>query len=141
VIRSAAGSLGLLALLVFSLRHAAGDPVRGERVFQRCYACHSVVAGEDNLPGPNLRCVLGRPAGTLPGFRFSPAMVAAGATTRLVWTRATLDAFLVDPLRLIPETAMSIPGLPVAEDRRDVIDYLARAGPCPAAASPPGPKP
>jgi len=141
VIRSAAGSLGLLALLVFSLRHAAGAPVRGERVFQRCYACHSVVAGEDNLPGPILRCVLGRPAGTLPGFRFSPAMVAAGATTGLVWTRATLDAFLVDPLRLIPETAMSMPGLPGAEDRQDVIDYLERAGPCPAAASPPAPKP
>ena len=137
MIRSAAGRLGLLALLVFSLRHAAGDPVRGERVFQRCYACHSVVAGEGNLPGPNLRCVLGRPAGTLRGFRFSPAMVAAGATTGLVWTRATLDAFLVDPLRLIPETAMSMPGIPGPEDRRDVIDYLERAGPCP---TPPRPR-
>ena len=110
-------------------------------MFQRCYACHSVVAGEDNLPGPNLRCVLGRSAGTLPGFRFTPAMVAAGASTGLVWTRVTLDAFLVDPLRLIPETAMSMPGIPGAEDRRDVIDYLERAGPCPAAASPPAPKP
>ena len=140
MIRAAARGLVLLALLP-AARLATGDPVRGERVFQRCYACHSVVAGEDNLPGPNLRCVLGRPAGTLPGFRFSPAMVAAGAATGLVWTRATLDAFLVDPLRLIPETPMSVPGIPGAEDRRDVIDYLERAGPCPAAASPPSPKP
>ena len=141
MIRAAAGGLGLLALLALPLRPAAGDPIRGERVFQRCYACHSVLAGEVDLPGPNLCCVLGRRAGTLPGFRFSPAMVAAGAAAGLVWTRDTLDAFLVDPVRLVPETAMSMPGLPGAEDRRDVIDYLEHAGPCPAEAMPPAPKP
>lgn len=58
---------------------AEGDPARGERVFQRCFAYHSVVAGEDKLPGPTLRGVLDRRAGTQPGFRFSPAMIAAGA--------------------------------------------------------------
>ena len=128
----AAGLLGLalLALLPLARLVAHANPVRGERVFQRCYACHSVVAGEENLPGPSLRCVFGRRAGTLPGFRYSPAMIEAGAAQDLVWTRATLDAFLVDPLRLVPETAMSLPGLPSAEDRRDVIDYLDRVGPC-----------
>lgn len=136
--RGAAATLGLgLLVLIAVVRLCAhADPVRGERVFQRCYACHSVVAGEENLPGPSLRCVLGRRAGTLSGFRFSPAMIEAGADHSLVWTRATLDAFLVDPLRLVPETAMSMPGLPGAEDRRDVIDYLERASPCPAAPAP-----
>lgn len=137
MIRAAAGGLVLLALLALPLWRAAADPVRGERVFQRCYACHSVLAGENNLPGPNLRCVLGRRAGTLPGFQFSPAMVEAGAAHGLVWTRAALDAFLGDPQNLVPATSMSMPGLPGAEDRRDVIDYLERAGPCPAAALPP----
>jgi cytochrome c2 len=121
--------------LVIALASAApvaarADPTRGERVFQRCYACHSVVAGEDKLPGPNLRCVLGRRAGTLPGFEFSPAMVEAGQARGLVWTRATLDRFLADPQAVLPGTAMGMPGLPGAEDRRDVIDYLERAGPC-----------
>jgi cytochrome c2 len=139
VIRGAAEALVFLTLAALPPQPAAGDPGRGERVFQRCYACHSVVSGEDNLPGPNLRCVLGRRAGSLPGFRFSPAMVAAGAAAGLIWTRATLDAFLVDPPRLIPETAMSLPGLTAAEDRRDVIDYLASAGPCPPALPVPGP--
>jgi cytochrome c len=132
--------LGLLALLPLARLAARADPLRGERVFQRCYACHSVVAGEENLPGPSLRCVLGRRAGTLPGFRYSPAMIEAGAAPGLVWTRATLDAFLVDPLRLVPETAMSMPGLPAAEDRRDVIDYLASVGPCANAAPTPMPR-
>ena len=42
------------------LPRTSADPARGERVFQRCFACHSVVAGEDGLPGPNLRGVIGR---------------------------------------------------------------------------------
>jgi cytochrome c len=134
VSRAATGGLLVLALLQGLLASVAADPVRGERVFQRCYACHSVAAGEDGLSGPNLRCLLGRHAGALPGFKFSPAMTEAGAARGLVWTRATLDAFLVDPQRLVPGTAMWIPGLTAAEDRRDLSDYLERAGPCPGTA-------
>jgi cytochrome c len=113
-----------LAVLAPALR---ADPERGERVFQRCYACHSVKAGEDKLPGPSLRGVLGRRAGTLPGFEFSPAMTAAGRGG-LVWSRETLDRFLTDPERLVPGTAMIVPPLTDAEQRRDVIDYIERAG-------------
>ena len=102
---------------------ASADSASGERVFQRCFACHSVVAGEQGLPGPNLRGVIGRRAGTVPGFRFSPALIEAGARG-LVWTRATLDAYLADPQGFLPGTGMAMPGLSVADDRRHVIDYL-----------------
>ena len=102
---------------------ASADSARGELVFQRCFACHSVVAGEEGLPGPNLRGVIGRRAGTQPGFRFSPALIEAGARG-LVWTPAALDAYLADPARFLPDTEMAMPGLPAADDRRDVIDYL-----------------
>lgn len=126
--RASAGRLlAGLALISAMIPLAHADSVRGERVFQRCYACHSVVAGEDKLPGPNLRGVLGRRAGTLPGFRFSPPMTLAGIRG-LVWTRAMLDAFLRDPLEVVPGTEMSMPGLSSAVDRRDVIDYLESAG-------------
>lgn len=108
------------------LPRTGADPARGERVFQRCFACHSVVAGEGALPGPNLRGVIGRRAGTLPGFRFSPALIEQGARG-LVWTRATLDAYLADPAGFLPGTEMAMPGLSVADDRRDVIDYLQRS--------------
>ncbi len=109
---------------------ASADPARGERVFQRCFACHSVVAGEDKPPGPNLRGVVGRRAGTRPGFRFSPALIEAGARG-LVWTPATLDAYLADPERFLPGTEMGTPELSLAVDRRDVIDYLKKSGPTP----------
>jgi cytochrome c len=137
VTRAAAGRLALLAALpLFLARPAAADPVRGERVFQRCYACHSVSGGDERLAGPSLRCVVGRRAGTLPGFEYSPAMVDAGAARGLVWTRETLDRFLVDPQALVPGTAMWIPSLAAAGDRQDLVDYLEQTGPCPAPAAP-----
>jgi cytochrome c2 len=123
----------LLAALALGLLPALGahaDAARGERVFQRCYACHSVIAGEDKLPGPNLRCVVGRRAGTLPGFEYSPAMVAAGEARGLVWTRASLEAFLADPQAVVPGTTMGPPALPGAGDVGDVIDYLEASRGC-----------
>jgi cytochrome c len=123
--------VGLLvggAAILAGLSPLRADSARGERVFQRCFACHSVVAGEDTLPGPNLRGVIGRRAGTLPGFRFSPALVEAGARG-VVWTREALDAYLADPARFIPGTEMGLPGLREADDRRDVIDFLERRTP------------
>lgn len=115
----------MLAPMLALLSRVDADAQRGERVFQRCYACHSVMSGEDKLLGPSLRGVLGRRAGSLSGFEFSRAMVEAG-DRGLVWTRATLDAFLADPYDVVPGTTMSMPPLPDAEDRQDVIDYLER---------------
>ena len=122
----AAALVAAVALVAVTLA-ARADPARGERVFQRCFACHSVVAGEDALPGPNLSAVLGRRAGTLSGFRFSPAMAEAGARG-VVWTLDALDAYLADPQAYIPGTAMGMPPLTDGDARRDVIDYLERAG-------------
>ena len=125
-----------LAVVASVLPQAHADARRGERVFQRCYACHSVLAGEDKLPGPNLACVVGQRAGTRAGFEFSEAMVLAGTAGGLVWSRRTLDAFLADPQAIVPGTTMGMPGLPAPDDRRDVIDYLeagrsAERGQCP----------
>ena len=51
------------------------DAVRGERVFQRCYSCHSVDPHETaKLQGPNLFQIIGRPAGAVAGFDYSAAM-------------------------------------------------------------------
>lgn len=119
----AAWMLAPPALVAVLVTVAGADAGRGERVFQRCYACHSVLPAETTLPGPNLRGVVGRRAGTLPGFRFSKAMVEAGGRG-LVWSRETLDAYVTDPLALVPGTEMVIPGLRDPQDRADLIDYL-----------------
>ena len=118
----------LVALLIVSVAPAhAADPSAGERAFQRCYSCHSVVAGEDKLQGPNLNGVIGRRAGARAGYGYSEAMIAAGARG-LVWTRETLERYLDDPNAVVPGTTMaSPPGLLDPQIRAEVLDYLEQA--------------
>jgi len=102
---------------------ATGDPVHGKAVFARCAACHSVVVGQSRL-GPTLAGVVGRPAATVPGFRYSPAM----QKSKLVWTRETLDRYLAAPATVVTGTFMAFPGMRDARDRADLIAYLSTLG-------------
>ena len=45
----------------------------------------------------------------------------------LVWDAATLDAYLLDPQKLVPQNKMPFPGLKTANERKDVIAYLVAA--------------
>jgi cytochrome c len=103
------------AILVAAL--AAGDPKAGEAVYSRCLGCHSL---EVNRTGPKHCGVLGRRAGTAPGFEYSPAM----ARSKLVWNEQTLDRFLADPLKTVPGTTMTYAGVPDAKERADLLAYL-----------------
>lgn len=121
---SRARALGLLALAlsltVAAARAAdeAGDPLRGAALFQgKCFACHAL---ETDRVGPRLGGVLGRAAGAVPGFAYSPALAGAG----FAWDRAALDRWLAGPRAFLPGARMPF-FLPSAEDRRDVIEYLA----------------
>jgi cytochrome c len=125
----------LLAVLAAGLSAGSGmatdkgDAARGARVFQRCFACHSVDPGETaKLQGPSLYRIVGRPAAALAGFEYSPAM-RAKAAAGLVWSEAMLDRYIADPEATVPGTQMSIPGLADEQERRDLIAYLAASGP------------
>lgn len=109
-----------------SVARAEGDAARGQRVFQRCYSCHSVDPAEVNLQGPNLAGLIGRRAGTLPGFEYSEAMRAAGRDG-LVWSEETLERYVVDPQAMIPGTAMGPVRIATPADRADLIAYLKNA--------------
>ena len=99
----------------------AGSPSRGAVVFNRCASCHAVDPEKKSAIGPNLFDVVGREAGTAPGFAYSPAMAHAG----LVWTPAKLDAFIAKPSATIKGNRMLFPGIPNAADRADLIAFLA----------------
>lgn len=100
-----------------------GDVAAGETAFKKCMACHAVGEGAKNKVGPVLNDVFGRTAGTLEGFKYSPAMIKAGEEG-LVWTHETLTEFLAKPKDFVKGTKMTFAGFPDPEDVANVIAYL-----------------
>jgi cytochrome c oxidase assembly protein Cox11 len=100
---------------------AEPDPKRGEALFsERCGACHSL---DTKKVGPPLAGVVGRQAGTVPGYPYSQAVRAAGVR----WSAETLDRWFADPHKFIPGTRMPVRILEPTT-RRDIIAYLEGLG-------------
>jgi cytochrome c len=116
------GLAAITLVATFHVQHAAaaGDPAHGAQVYKTCGLCH---AFEKNGAGPKHAGVVGRTAGTVPDYRYSPALQKSG----IVWTDETLDKWLADPPALVPGTKMFF-NLDNAQDRADVIEYLRQKG-------------
>ena len=110
----------LLCLAPSGPARAAGDEQAGKAVYAQCAACHSMDPEQSAL-GPHLKGVVGRKAGGVEGYVYSPPMRRSDVT----WTPEIIDAFLVDPQAVVPGTKMPFSGLPTAKDREDLIAYLA----------------
>ena len=103
------------------LAGAAPDAVHGAQLFaQRCTACHDL---DRNKTGPMLGTVVGRKAGTAPGYHYSPALKNAGLT----WSTNNLDHWLADPHKFVPGARMPVRVLD-APSRHDIIAYLQKVG-------------
>ncbi|MGM0742355.1 MAG: c-type cytochrome [Pseudomonadota bacterium] len=103
----------------FAERYAAADPDKGERVFNKCKACHKLEEGV-NSTGPYLHAIVGRAVDAAEGFGYSGALEEVAE----VWTPENLYHFLENPQRFAPGTSMSFAGLGKSEDRVNVIAYL-----------------
>lgn len=112
----------LVLLAVAPLARADGDPIKGEKAFRMCSACHSAT-DDTNKVGPHLRGVVGRRAAAVEGYEYSAAMKAMGAEG-LVWTEETLEAYLASPKTFVPGNKMAYPGVKKADERDDIIAYL-----------------
>ena len=99
---------------------AAGDPGAGARTWRQCSACH-VADAEQNRVGPHLVGVLGREIASIEDFRYSDALQELEG----VWTAEEMSAWLENPRDYARGTSMSFRGLDDAEDRANVIAYLA----------------
>lgn len=100
-----------------------GDPEKGKRIFRLCSGCHSLKPGEIRV-GPSLAGLIGRKAGSVPGYGYSPALKNAA----VVWDEKTLDAWLANPRKLVPGNRMLFRGLKKGENRTDIIAFLKQAG-------------
>lgn len=118
-------ALAVLALFLLAgvARADEGNVKEGEEVFRKCRACHEVGADARNKLGPVLNGIVGRKAGNIEGYNYSPANRKAGAEG-WVWSQANLDTYLVNPRAAMPGNRMSFAGLPDAQERADVIAYL-----------------
>lgn len=115
--------IAAFSLVMASPVLAEGDPAKGERLFNRCKACHTIEKGGADRQGPNLHGVFGRTAGTKEGYNYSKAMKASG----VVWDNDSLDAYITNPRAFIPGNKMIFAGLKSEAQRADLLAYLAQA--------------
>jgi cytochrome c len=115
----------MLSLLLWVLTQGAqaagysGNVEAGRQAFAPCAACHHLGPAASNGFGPQLNGVFGRTAGTVAGYSYSPAMKQA----RIVWSDATLSAFISDPSEVVPGTKMRF--WSVGYNDRKLADLLA----------------
>jgi len=110
----------LLAALAASAAAAPADVAAGEAVYARCQACHALAY---DRTGPRHCGLIGRRAGSVPGYAYSEAM----KKSKIVWSAATLDRFLANPTAAVPGTTMGYAGVADAKERAALIAYLADA--------------
>lgn len=137
--------LSALSVVVAATGSAQGDePVDGRALYlSNCSNCHGVLSrgGRERLaprpallvvpvgvqlavalpPGPTLTGVLGREAGTVAGYQYSRAFLAA--LRGVVWTRAALDRWITDTRAWVPGAFM-VYRQPDPDIRARILDYL-----------------
>ncbi|MBJ2150112.1 cytochrome c family protein [Paracoccus sp. IB05] len=100
---------------------ATADPAKGEKVFNKCKACHKL-DGTDGT-GPHLNGVVGRQIASAAGFAYSSSMADHG-TDGTKWDPEELDHFLRAPKSFAANTKMSFAGLPKQDERINLIAFL-----------------
>ncbi|MRU15098.1 cytochrome c family protein [Roseovarius sp. A21] len=97
----------------------AADAGKGERIFNKCKACHNLEKGA-NATGPYLYGVVGRDVDTAEGYSYSGSLEKVAD----VWTPQNLQAFLENPAGYAPGTTMGFAGVKKMEDRANLIAFL-----------------
>ena len=94
-------ALALAVAVTSGSAFAAGDPEKGKKSFKRCSACHSLEEGKNKV-GPSLHNIIGRTAGTVEGYKYSPVFAEA-AEKGLNWQPDQLIAYLENPKKYLAD--------------------------------------
>lgn len=124
VAAEAGGEAGAAAAVPIATLLATADVAKGEAVFKKCAACHTVAQGGPNGIGPNLWAALGKPHGHVAGFSYSDALKSVPGN----WDFEGMDKWLANPKKYAPGTKMTFAGLGNPEERANLIAYLNAQG-------------
>ena len=115
-------ALSLLGCMAALPAAAQGD---GQTAFNSsCRTCHTMKEG-DHRQGPSLAGIVGRKAGTAPGYNFSDSMKQSG----IVWDEANLDKFIANPDQVVSGNTMKpYGGITDAAQRKTIIEFLKGGG-------------
>jgi cytochrome c len=115
-----AGLMAFASLVLSSALSIAGRAQTnesGKAVFEkRCGGCHAL---DRDKQGPRLRGVYGRVAGSVASFQYSDSL----KKSKLTWTDQTLEKWLTDTEKLVPDNEMTF-HVEKPEERGEIIAYL-----------------
>lgn len=120
VFAALAMSVGLLGATAAVVAQGSSEDL--ELAFNgHCRECHSFQKGDNRL-GPTLYGVVGRKAGTVPGFAYSDSLKGSN----IVWTEKMLDQWITNPNAVAPGNNMGalFSGLADAKERAKIIAFL-----------------
>lgn len=124
VVAEAVGEAGGAAAVPIATLLATADVAKGEAVFKKCTACHTIAQGGPNGIGPNLWAAMGKPHGHVAGFAYSDALKSIPGN----WDWEGMDKWLANPKKYAPGTKMTFAGLGNPEERANLILYLNSQG-------------
>jgi cytochrome c len=118
-----AGSLMMSACAPIATKPAAEQLAAGERAYQKCYSCHALDPGRNDLTGPTLHRIVGRRVAAEAGYDYSPALRRL-AQTEPRWNKPLLDRFIEDPETVVPGTSMTFHGISDRMERAALVAFL-----------------
>lgn len=100
--------------------YTEGDADNGALIYKdACGQCHQLNPGL-NKKGPQLMNIYGAPAAKLADYTYSEGLKASD----WVWDAQTLDTYIADAEKAMPDSKMLADPMPDAKERADVIAYL-----------------
>jgi cytochrome c len=109
--------VGMAAALALMPSPKVQASTTGKDLFeQRCGGCHAL---DSDKQGPRLRGVYGRKSASVSAFSYSDALKNAHIT----WDAETLDKWLTEPDKVVPDNDMPF-RVEKPEERRGIIAYL-----------------
>ena len=125
-IEDVAGPGGAVEMTIAEALNMDGmEASKGEKIFAKCTACHTINSGGADGIGPNLHGVMGtKIGGQSAGFAYSSALSSVEGN----WDWDTMSAWLKNPRAFANGNKMSFAGLSSIEDRAALLLYINEQG-------------